>query len=203
MAGETEVASEFELALIEVLSDAGCLERSLSAAAKEARNTGHRDEADRLTKAVETLAGGAQDLAIALMDAADITDAKHFAWANDPDGSTSRELALARAAARSLQVHLERVAKFAQAEAPVQEAKAAEAKADAEKASLARALEAARAAGAAAKAAPAAAAKPAPPAAAPAAAKADAPAPAKAAPGAANAAPAKATPQVAKATPKK
>lgn len=224
MAGETEVASEFELALIEVLSDAGCLERSLTAAAKEARNTGHRTEADALSKAVEELAIKAQDVALAMMDSAQITDAKHFAWANDPDGKTARELSLARGAVRSLQAHLERVAKFAEKEAPVQaqrtEAKEREEKAEAEKSAVARALAKAREAGAA-KAAAAAAATPtkattpaAPTAAPAAAAKADAPAAAKAAPAATTAAPAapakaapaataKPTPPVAKATPKK
>ncbi len=190
MAGETDVASAFELALIEVLSDAGCLERSLTVAAKEARNIGNREEAAALEKAIGELAEAAQDVAFAAMETAGITDVKHFAWANDPSGATTRELALARGAARSLQVHLERVAKFAEVEAPYQEekkeAEAAKAKADADAAKVAEAIAKAKEAGAAAKAAKAPAASTAAPQTAPAASGAAKPAPpAKAAPAAA------------------
>ncbi len=113
MAGETRIATPLELALVEALSDAGCMVRSLNLASKEAAGAGQKELAGRLERAAVQLGGGAQDEIIAVLsEELGLTADRTWALQTDPDGAITRELMLARADARAMNVHLERAMGF-------------------------------------------------------------------------------------------
>lgn len=113
MSGETKLATALELALIEALSDANCVVRSLNLAAKEAEQDGNTTLAARLSKASTELGSAAVDEVIDVLNVTlNMSSDRMWALGSDPDGAITRELQLARAAARALEVHLERVNGF-------------------------------------------------------------------------------------------